>query len=191
MENNFWDSSTWQFFHLIAALLLAMLAANALKQTIPLLRRSLIPTSVLGGLMLLVTAAVYQGATGQVMFNTAFFGGNGIAIDWTSMVADYLIAYALLGLGAGLMKGRRSPMIGGTLLGGLLRFLAHYVVGAVVWGKYMPETFFGMTMTSPWIYSALYNGSYLLINICLCFVLGLLMWKKLGKYIRGEDLKTI
>ena len=78
MENNFWDSSTWQFFHLIAALLLAMLAANALKQTIPLLRRSLIPTSVLGGLMLLVTAAVYQGATGQVMFNTAFFGGNGI-----------------------------------------------------------------------------------------------------------------
>ena len=79
MENNFWDSSTWQFFHLIAALLLSMLAANALKQTIPLLRRSLIPTSVLGGLMLLVTAAVYQGATGQVMFNTAFFGGNGIA----------------------------------------------------------------------------------------------------------------
>lgn len=79
MENNFWDSSTWQTFHLIAALLLAMLAANALKQMIPLLRRSLIPTSVLGGLMLLVTAAVYQGATGQVMFNTAFFGGNGIA----------------------------------------------------------------------------------------------------------------
>ena len=79
MENNFWDSSTWQTFHLIAALLLSMLAANALKQTIPLLRRSLIPTSVLGGLMLLVTAAVYQGATGQVMFKTAFFGGNGIA----------------------------------------------------------------------------------------------------------------
>ena len=79
MENNFWDSSTWQTFHLLAALLLAMLAANALKQTIPLLRRSLIPTSVLGGLMLLVAAAVYQGATGQVMFNTAFFGGNGIA----------------------------------------------------------------------------------------------------------------
>ena len=79
MENNFWDSSTWQFFHLIAALLLAMLAANALKQMIPLLRRSLVPTSVLGGLLLLITAAVYQGITGQVMFNTAFFGGNGIA----------------------------------------------------------------------------------------------------------------
>ena len=79
MENNFWDSSTWQTFHLLAALLLAMLAANALKQIIPPLRRSLVPTSVLGGLMLLGLAAAYQGITGQVMFNTAFFGGNGIA----------------------------------------------------------------------------------------------------------------
>ena len=79
MENNFWDSSTWQTFHLIAALLLAMLVANGLKQVIPALRRSLIPTSVLGGLMLLGLAAVYQKITGQVMFNTAFFGGNGIA----------------------------------------------------------------------------------------------------------------
>jgi len=45
-------------------------------------------------------------------------------------------------------------------------------------------------MTSPWIYSALYNGSYLLINICLCLILGLLIWKKLGRYIRGEDLRS-
>ncbi|MBQ8564005.1 MAG: hypothetical protein IJ443_08995 [Firmicutes bacterium] len=76
---NFWDSSTWQTFHLIAALLLAMLAANALKQLIPLLRRSLVPTSVLGGLLLLGISAIFQGITGQVMFHTAFFGGNGIA----------------------------------------------------------------------------------------------------------------
>ena len=79
MENNFWDSSTWQTFHLLAALLLAMLVANALKLKIPFLRRSLIPTSVLGGLMLLGLAAVYQRITGEVMFNTTFFGGNGIA----------------------------------------------------------------------------------------------------------------
>lgn len=76
---NFWDSSTWQTFHLIAALLLAMLAANALKQLIPLLRRSLVPTSVLGGLLLLGISAIFQCITGQVMFHTAFFGGNGIA----------------------------------------------------------------------------------------------------------------
>ena len=27
-----------------------------------------------------------------------YFLGNGIAIDWTTMIADYLIAYALLGV---------------------------------------------------------------------------------------------
>ncbi|MBR6677835.1 MAG: energy-coupled thiamine transporter ThiT, partial [Oscillospiraceae bacterium] len=111
-----------------------------------------------------------------------------IAIDWTSMVADYLVAYAVLGLGAGLMKGRRSPMIGGTLLGGLFRFLAHYVVGAVVWGKYMPETFFGMTMTTPWFYSLLYNAPYMIGSIAIVLVLAVLLEKPMGKYFRGEDL---
>ena len=28
--------------------------------------------------------------------------GKGIAIDWTTLIADYLIAFAVLGLGAGL-----------------------------------------------------------------------------------------
>ena len=117
-----------------------------------------------------------------------YIGGNGIAIDWTSMVADYLIAYALLGLGAGLMKGRRHAMISGTLLGGFLRFLAHYVVGAVVWGKYMPETFFGMTMTTPWFYSLLYNAPYMIGSIAIVLVLAVLLEKPMGKYFRGEDL---
>ena len=52
----------------------------------------------------------------------------------------------------------------------------------------MPDTFFGMTMTSPWFYSVLYNGSYMVISMALCLVVGALLWKPLGKFIRGEDL---
>ena len=63
-----------------------------------------------------------------------------------------------------------------------------YIVGATIWAEYMPETFFGMTMTTPWFYSALYNGSYMLIDMILCLAVGALIWKPLGKYIRGEDL---
>ena len=48
-----------------------------------------------------------------------------------------------------------------------LRFLVHYVVGATIWAAYMPETFFGMTMTTPWLYSALYNGAYMLPDLVL------------------------
>lgn len=64
---------------LFAVLLASMLAGNVLKRAIPLLQRSLIPTSVLGGVILLVIAAIYKGITGDVMFDTAFFGGNGTA----------------------------------------------------------------------------------------------------------------
>ena len=78
----------------------------------------------------------------------------------------------------------------GTVVGSLARFLVHYVVGATVWAEYMPDSFFGMTMHSPWFYSMLYNGSYMLIDMILCLVIGLLIWKPLQKYIRGEDLKT-
>ena len=76
---NFWDSNVWGGIHLVAVLLLSLLAANALKRSIKFLRVSLIPTSVLGGLILLTVAGIYDLLTGDVMFETAFFGGNGYA----------------------------------------------------------------------------------------------------------------
>ena len=76
----------------------------------------------------------------------------------------------------------------GTVVGSVARFLVHYVVGATVWAEYMPETFFGLTMTTPWFYSALYNGSFMLIDMVLVLVIGALLWKPLKKYITGEDL---
>ena len=116
--------------------------------------------------------------------------GNGIAIDWTTMIADYLIAYALLGFGAGLMAGKKNAMVKGTLLGGALRFVAHFVVGAVVWGKWMPDSYFGMTMTNEWFYSFLYNAPYVVLCVLICIVLILLLNKPLGKYFRAEDLNA-
>ena len=119
-----------------------------------------------------------------------YFLGNGIAIDWTSIIADYLIAYLLLGLGAGLFHGRKHGVYYGAVCGGLLRFLAHYVVGAVIWGKYMPDSFFGMTMTNPWFYSLLYNSSYMLPDIILVLILFAVLYKPLNKYFTCQDIKA-
>jgi len=74
---NFWDYSVWGFFNLLAVLLLSLLAANMLKKNIPVLQASLIPTSVLGGGILLLIASIYKLATGTALFDTPFFGGNG------------------------------------------------------------------------------------------------------------------
>ena len=74
---SFWDYSVWGTLNVVAILLLSLLAANVVKRSIALLRGSLIPTSVLGGSMLIVVAGVYKLITGNVMFDEPFFGGNG------------------------------------------------------------------------------------------------------------------
>ena len=56
------------------------------------------------------------------------------------------------------------------LLGGLGRFAVHYISGVTIYAMYMPETFFGLTMTTPAVYSLLYNGTYMAINIALSIV---------------------
>ena len=76
---NFWDFSVWGYVNIVAVLLLSLLVANMLKKQIAFLRNSLIPTSVLGGAILLIISAVYKAITGNVMFNTEFFGGNGMS----------------------------------------------------------------------------------------------------------------
>ena len=76
---NFWDFNVWGTYHVIAALLVSLLVANILKKSIKWLQDSLIPISVLGGGILIVVAGIYKLITGDIMFDTAFFGGNGTA----------------------------------------------------------------------------------------------------------------
>ena len=75
--NNFGDFSVWAWINTFALLLASLLVGNILKRAIPFLRDSLTPTSVIGGIVLLVVAGVYKAVTGDVMFDTAVFGGNG------------------------------------------------------------------------------------------------------------------
>ena len=76
---NFWDFNVWGGLNLIAVLLFSLLLANVLKNLIKFLQASLVPTSVLAGVILIAVAGVYKWITGDVMFDTAFFGGNGTA----------------------------------------------------------------------------------------------------------------
>ena len=125
--------------------------------------------------------------SGFVLGVLQFMFDGGFALGWQSIIGDYLVAFTVLGL-AGLFRYADWSIYAGTVAGSAARFLVHYVVGATIWAEYMPETFFGMTMTSPWFYSALYNGSYMAVSMVLCLAVGALLWRPLGKFIRGEDL---
>lgn len=122
-------------------------------------------------------------ATAHAILQTLFEGG--IAIGWQSIIGDFLVAYMVLGL-AGLFRGKFVPA---TLVACGARFLVHYVVGATVWAEYMPETFFSMTMTTPWVYSALYNGAYMLPDTVMVLIAGLLLMRTPAKkYLLGQNL---
>ena len=116
-----------------------------------------------------------------------FMFDGGFAIGWQSIIGDYLLAFTVLGL-AGLMKGKKLGVFWGTLIGGVARFLVHYVVGATIWAAYMPDTFFGMTMTSPWIYSLLYNIAYMGPNIIITLVIFGLLYVPMKQYMLGQDI---
>lgn len=125
---------------------------------------------------------------GFVLGVLQFMFDGGFALGWQAIIGDYLVAFTVLGL-AGLFHGKRGGIFWGTALGSAARFLVHYVVGATIWAEYMPEQFFGMTMTTPWFYSAIYNGFYIVIDAALCvFIFGLL-YKPMKKYFTGADIQ--
>lgn len=117
-----------------------------------------------------------------------FLFDGGFAIGWQSIIGDYLLAFTVLGL-AGVMRGKPGSVYVGTVIGGVARFLVHYVVGATIWAEYMPEVFLGIPMDNPWFYSLLYNILYMGPNIIITLVVFALLSKPMGKYFRGEDLK--
>lgn len=132
---NSWDFSVWGSFMLFAVLLASLLAANILKKSIPFLEKSLIPTSVLGGGILLVIAFVYKLITGDVMFDTAFFGGNGSATLETltyHTLALGFIATALKTTGGKLNKKRSTEI---------------FNTGITTVGTYLLQAFLGMGIT--------------------------------------------
>ena len=131
---NFWDFSSWGFFNLIAVLLASLLVAQMLKRSIPVLEASLIPTSVLGGGVLLVISAIYKAVTGQEMFDTAFFGGNGSA--WLELLTYHTLA---LGFTASALKSsgskftkERNTEIFNTGLTTVATYLLQAFVGMII-----------------------------------------------------------
>ncbi|WP_042223985.1 energy-coupled thiamine transporter ThiT [Oceanobacillus manasiensis] len=97
---------------------------------------------------------------------------------------DYAVAFTVLGF-AGLFRnqvmsatkqGKTANMLTfillGTFLGAFLRFTAHFIGGIVFFGEYAPE---GQPV---WLYSLLYNGSYMLPAMILSAVLVFFLFHK-------------
>jgi thiamine transporter len=85
------------------------------------------------------------------------------------VLLDYLLAFSVLGL-AGFFQ--KFPLAGATV-GISARFIMHFVSGVFFWAAVEAPSL------NPWVYSAVYNGSYLLPELVISgFVLYLLQKSK-------------
>ena len=132
---NFWDFSVWGSFNVIAILLISLLVANALKRLIKPLGNSLIPTSVLGGIMLLIISSIYTGVTDEYLFDTTFFGGNGAAFL-------EILTYHTLALGfiASTLKSTKGKM-------NKQRGIEIFNTGVTTVASYLLQGIFGLAIT--------------------------------------------
>ena len=78
---------------------------------------------------------------------------------------DYILPFALLGF-AGFFKKRN--LIIAVIVACMLRFLSHYIAGAVFWGMYAEEG------QSPWIYSLGYNALYMGPDALICVLVAMI-----------------
>ncbi len=107
---------------------------------------------------------------GLIFGTLKFFFANGTAINWVSIIFDYSVAYAMVGL-AGLLHRNYKLLPLAALLGCLGRFAIHFISGVTVYAQYLPDEFMGIAKPSVWLYSLLYNGSYMLPNTILAVVI--------------------
>ena len=126
----FWDYSVWGFFNIFAVLLISLLAANALKKAIPALEASLIPTSVLAGILLLIFSMVYDQFFDVRFFDSKIYNGSGY--DYMEMITYHTLA---LGFIAGSLKttgGKLSKKRATEIFNTGVTTVSTYLVQAVV-----------------------------------------------------------
>ncbi len=90
---------------------------------------------------------------------------------------DYIIPFTLLGM-AGIFYHKRvfknsdTAVYVGITTAVLARFICHFITGVVIWKQWAPE---GM---GKFLYSFLYNSSYLSIDFIICIIAAVVILRK-------------
>ncbi len=104
---------------------------------------------------------------------------GGFIMHPIQVLMDYPIPFMLLGIAGYFPKHMNVGMI----IAALFRFTSHVISGYVFFGQYAPE---GM---NPLLYSVIYNGSFLAVDLVIAMVvMNLLPINKLGSNLMGRDL---
>ena len=121
----------------------------------------------------LFTAFVFSLVQMVLGVHNVLYGTN-IGMMIVIALLDYIVAYTVIGL-AGMFKGKLNnriiEIVIGTVIALSLRLLCHFITGWMIWDALWPNEL-GMTSA---VYSIAYNGSYMVPEIIITSVVGVLL----------------
>ena len=167
---NFWDIEVWSFVLTIVLLLGAMMLANVLRRKVPFLRRSLLPSSVLGGFIALAANAIFKAATGNSLFELTTLEAltyHGLGLGFIALAWRHLD-------GVKGKKARRDVFatatvtVGGYLLqavvGLVISVVLFYLIGGFAAGGILLPMGYGQGPGQAFNWGSTYETTYGFVN---------------------------
>lgn len=84
-----------------------------------------------------------------------------------AMLFDYVVPFTVLGISGALRRFSDGGIYAGMLIAVFLRFICHYLTGVTIWEQWTPDGW------SAWLYSAAYNGGFLLPDFAICIAVAI------------------
>ena len=132
--------------------------------------------------------SVIQLAFGITMDGILGWGMTPSALIGTILL-DYIVAYTVIGI-AGIF--RKKGYVGnccGTALAVALRFVCHFISGAIIFANFDEFVAFGASWVGhPWLYSFCYNGTYMLPELIFTVIAAVILFRlpQMKKLIADE-----
>lgn len=167
---NFWDTEIWSFVITLSILFGAMLFANLLRRKIGFLRYSLLPSSVLGGFIVLLADFVFKRIAGHSMFELSVLEAltyHGLGLGFIALAWRHLD-------GVRGKKARRDVFhtatvtVGGYLLqavvGLAISVTLFYLIGSYAAGGILLPMGYGQGPGQAFNWGSTYESSYGFVN---------------------------
>ena len=120
-----------------------------------------------------------SGLTVSIVYGIVdFLLGFKYTIHYLSILLDYIVGYGIIGI-CGYFKDTTIGLFSGSLLAMVLRWCSTVVSGAVDFASYAPEG------QNPWIYSMIYNASYMIPNAIINIAVLMIVYKALKKGLKS------
>ncbi len=135
---NFWDSKVWSGLLIIAILFAFMMLAHILRRKIPFLNKSLLPPSVLGGVIILLFTTIFKLITKENFFELEVFSmGDMSGISTLEIITYHALAVGFICMGLKSSKNKkhnkkRAAEVLNTGLTTVTTYLLQAVVGLII-----------------------------------------------------------